>query len=89
MQLDGFDIRREQRESPFHAHSIGYLANGEGSGMSISLSFDDISLETLDTLFITFLDLIIDSDIITGFELRKFYFSCQLLVYKCYCIVHD
>ena len=89
VQIDGFDIGGEQGEGPFHAYSVGDLPYGEGGGMASALAFDHISLEALDTLLVAFNDLIIDSDIITGFELRKLSFSCQLLVYKSYSSVHN
>lgn len=75
MELNGFDIGREQGEGPFHAYSVGDLPYGEGGGVASTLAFDHISLEALDTLLVAFNDLIVDGDIITGFELRKLSFS--------------
>jgi len=89
VQLDGLDIGGEQGEGPFYAYSVGDLPYGEGSSMASSLTLNDISLEALDTLLVAFNDLIVDSDVITGFELRKFSFSRQLLVYKSYSSVHN
>lgn len=57
--------------------------------MPSALALDHISLEALDTLFVTFQDLIIDSDVITGFEFREIDLPCQLFMYKCYCSVHN
>src|ERR1700722_13401973 len=57
--------------------------------MSGSLTLDHITLETLDTLLVSFDDLIVDRDIITGFELGKLDFSRQLLVHKSYSSVHN
>jgi hypothetical protein len=89
MNLNGFDVRGEEGEGPFHAYSIGDLPHREGSRMANSLTLNDITFEALDTLLIAFNDLIVDSDIITGLELRELYLSCQLLVYKSYSSVHN
>jgi hypothetical protein len=89
MQLDGLDVGGEQGEGPFYTHAVGDLPDRESSGVASSLALDHISLEALDTLLVTFNNFIIDSDIITGFELRELYFSCQLLVYKSYSSVHN
>jgi len=89
VQLDGLDIGGKQGESPFYAHAIGDLPYGEGSRVACTLTFDNISLEALDTLLITFNNFIVDGDVVTGFELRELSFSCQLLVYKSYSSVHN
>ena len=83
------DIGREQRKGPFHAYPVGDLPNGKGSRVSGSLTLDHITLETLDTLLVSFHDLIVHRNIITGFELRKLSFSRQLLMYKSYSSVHN
>jgi hypothetical protein len=56
--------------------------------MAGSLAFDHIATEALDTLFTTFNDLIINGNVVTGFKLRKLFFTCQLLMYILNCI-HD
>lgn len=89
IQFDGINIGGIYGKSPLHADPVGYFTNRKGSRMAISLAFDHIAPEALDTLFSTFNDLIVNSDIITGLELRKLFFSCQLLVYKLNCRVHD
>src|SRR5882762_6772798 len=71
MQLNGFYIGREQGEGPFHAYSVGDLPDGKGSRMARTLALDHISLEALDTLFITFQDLIIDSDVSPALNFGK------------------
>jgi hypothetical protein len=88
MQFDRFDIRGEQGKGPFHAYPIGDLANRKSRCMARTLAFDHVALESLNTLFIAFHDLIIDGDIVTGFEFREVDLSCQLLVYECYCGLH-
>ena len=71
IQLDRLDIGREQGEGPFHTYSIGDLPHRERGRMAVALTLDHVSLEALDTFLVAFNDLIIDSDIITGFKLRK------------------
>ena len=89
IQVDGFDIRREQGESPFHTHAIGDLTYGKSGRLPLTLTLDHIALETLDTLLVSFHNLIVHRNIITGFELRKLSFSRQLLMYKSYSSVHN
>src|SRR5688500_9444999 len=60
IQLDRIDIGRKHRESPFHTNTIGDLTHCECGGMSGTLAFDHIATETLDTLFATFNDLIVN-----------------------------
>ena len=89
VQIDGLDVWGEQGEGPFHTDAIGDLPHSESGCVACTLTLDHISLEALDTLLITFNNFIVDSDIITGFELRELSFSCQLLVYKSYSSVHN
>src|SRR5690606_5130012 len=71
VQDNGVDIRGQQREGSFHTHVIGYLSDGEAGSGAVALSFDDVSAETLDTLFSTFHDLIVDSYIVAGFKVGE------------------
>ena len=89
IQVDGFDIGGKQRERPFHTYAIGNLTHGKSGGLPLTLTLDYITLETLDTLLVSFHDLIVHRNIITGFELRKLSFSRQLLMYKSYSSVHN
>jgi hypothetical protein len=89
IHFDRLDIWGEQGEGPFHAYAIGDLTHGESGCLPRTLALDHITFETLDTLLVSFDDLIVDGDIITGFELRKLSFSRQLLVYKSYSSVHN
>jgi hypothetical protein len=89
VQFDRLDIRGEKREGPFYAYAVGNLPYGKGGGMPFTLTLEDVSFEALDTLLVAFNDLIVDGDIITGFELRKLSFSRQLLMYKSYSSVHN
>lgn len=56
--------------------------------MAYALAFDHITLETLDPFLIAFQDLIVNGDVVTCFEFRELFLSCQLLVYKCCGRVH-
>lgn len=84
VQLHRLDIGREQREGPFHTHAIGDLPNREGGGMSLTLPLDHFTFETLDTLLVSFDDLIIDGDVVTRLEGRNLSFARQLFVYEGY-----
>lgn len=57
--------------------------------MPLTLTLEAVAFEALDTLLVAFKDFIIDSDIITGFKLRKLSLFRQLLVYKSYSSVHN
>ena len=54
--------------------------------VAISLAFDHVPLEALDTLLVTFNDLIVHGNIVTSFELGELPFCCKLLVYKGNCV---
>lgn len=89
VQIEGLDVGGEEGEGSFYAYAVGYFTNGEGGSLALALAFDHVSFKALDTLFVAFDDLIVDGDIVTGFEFRKFFFSRQLLVYKSYSSVHN
>jgi hypothetical protein len=88
VQIERLDIGRKEGEGPLNTHAIGDLPNGEGSCLASTLTLDHITLETLDTFLVSFDDFIVNGDVITGFELRKFSFSCQLFVHKGYSSLH-
>jgi len=83
------NMRRGNRESPFHAHTVRNLTDGKSGGMSFALAFDHIAFEALDPFFITFLDFIIDGNIVSCFKPWKGIISGKLLMYKCYCRIHN
>ena len=87
--IDGLNIGGEQGKGSFHTHTIGNLTHGEGGCMPFSLTLNDFAFEALDTLLVSFQDLIVHRDIVTGLELRKLSFSRQLLVHKSYSSVHN
>ena len=88
IQYDRIDVRRIKREYPFYSHTIRDLTNCKAGSVSVTLLLDNISLEGLDTLLVSFYDLIVHSDIITRFEGGKLFFTGKLFVYVCYG-VHD
>lgn len=76
VQYDRFNVRGEEGEQPFHAYAIGNLADGKSGRSALALAFDHVSAEGLDPFLVSFDDLIIYGNIITGFKLGKFFFAC-------------
>ena len=72
------NIRRVYGEGLLYADTVGYSSYGEGLGNSASLDGDDSSFEHLNTLFVSFLDSVVNSYGITDVELGHFRF--ELLV---------
>ena len=89
VHFERLDVGREQGEGPLYTYAVGDLTHGKSGRVPRTLTFDHITFETLDTLLVSFDDLIIDGDIVTGFELRKVSFSRQLFVYKSYSSLHN
>lgn len=89
VQINGINIGGKQGEGPFNAHPIRYLTHCKCGCLTGSLALDHIAAETLDTFLATFNDLVINSNIVTGFKLRELFFTCQLLVYILNCCIHD
>lgn len=85
VQYDTFDIWREHREKTLNTNAITHFTNCESGCGTGSLALDHITFKALDTLFATFNDPVVNSDIITCFELRMGGFIGQLFVNKCYC----
>lgn len=75
-------MRAYHWEGTLHAYAIAYFANGEAGGGTIALTLDHIAFEALDTGLVTFNYFIVNGDVITCFELRKFPGGSQLLVYE-------
>jgi len=88
VQLHRFDIWGEQGECPFHTYTVRDLPHSEGGCLAFALTFDHLTLEALYTLLVTFDDLVVHRDVVTGLEVRKLSFSRQLFVYKSYSSVH-
>ncbi len=82
-------MRRRYRESPLNTNTIRNLSYGKSSGMAIALTLDHIAFKALDPLFISFLDLIVNGNIVAGFEARECIITGKLLVYKGYSRIHN
>lgn len=83
---DRLDIGRVDGEQTLNTYTIGDFTNGEGSRHARTLALDHIALKTLNTLFVTFYNLIVYGDIVTSFELGELTLYGKLLVYICYCV---
>jgi hypothetical protein len=88
VQNDRFDIRRVHRESSFNSHSVRYFTHCECCSSSLALALDHIAFKALDTLLITFNDLVVDGNIVACLEFWRLFLRGQLLVYKSYCGIH-
>ena len=86
---DRINVWRIEREQPFYTNAVRDLTNSEAGGSAISLLFDHIAFERLDPFFVTLNDLVVNSNIVTGFEFREFFLACHLLVYKGNSCVHN
>ena len=58
--LDIVNKRRMYRPGLLHADSVGILAYGEGLSCPAILSLDHSTLKYLDSLTVTFFDLVVD-----------------------------
>ena len=67
-------------EYTLHTYTVRDLTNGERGGGTIALRLDHIALERLDTLLGSFNDLVVDGNVITGFESRIVLGAGELLV---------
>jgi len=74
MQLNTINIGRKQGKQTLNPNSIANFANCESSSSTLTLALNNISFKTLDTFLVTFLDFIVNSDIVTGFKFRNFFF---------------
>jgi hypothetical protein len=81
IQLNRFDIGRKNRKCSFNTYTIGDFPYSKGSSTTLTLAFDYIATEALDTLFTTFDNFIVYSYIVTRFKLRELFFSVN-----CSCI---
>lgn len=89
VQDDRVDVGREEGEQTLYAYAVRDLTHRKGSGSTLALQLDHIAFKGLDTLLVTFNNLIVHSDIITSFELGEFFFASKLLVDKCNSVVHN
>ncbi len=61
-----------QRENSLNAYTVRNFAHGKGFSNSGIAALDNVALEQLDTLFISFFNLVVNSYSVTGFEFRYF-----------------
>src|SRR5690606_16786480 len=69
LHLDGFDVRRQDREDPLHAFAEGDLADGEVLLNPAAGAGDAHALEGLDAFALAFLDAHVDAQGVAGLEL--------------------
>ena len=88
VHFNAFDIGREQRETALYTYVVAHFANGERLRAAGTLAFDHHAFEGLDTLFVSFLDLIVYGHTVACFELGEFAFASELLVDEFYGFLH-
>ncbi len=71
IQFDRFDVGGENGEGSFNTYTIRYLTYGESSSTACALTLNYVSTETLDTLFTTFNNLIVNGNVIASFKARE------------------
>ena len=71
VDINLLDERAGDGEDTLHTHAVGDLADSKGLSSSASTALQDNALEVLDSLFVTFLNLIMDGDGVAGFELGE------------------
>jgi len=59
------NVRRSIREDTFNPYSIGYFTYRKGLGSSFATNLNHIASEFLDTLFVSFNNLLADDDVIS------------------------
>ena len=72
VDVDLLDEGAGEGEYTLHADTIRDLADSKGLSGSASATLQDNALEVLDSLFVTFFDLVVHRDGIAGLELREF-----------------
>lgn len=65
---DLVDERRVHREDTLYANAAGNLADGKALAYALTLDLDDDTLEDLNTLLVTLLDLVGDGNCVTRLE---------------------
>ena len=71
VDINLLDERAGDGEDTLHTHAVGDLADSKGLGSSASTALQDNALEVLDSLFVTFLNLVMDGDGIASLELGE------------------
>ena len=71
VDIDLLDERTGDGENTLHADAIRDLADSKGLGSSTSAALQHNALEVLDSLFVTFFNLVMDGDGIASLELGE------------------
>ena len=71
VDINLLDERAGDGEDTLHTHAVGDLADSKGLGSSASAALQDNALEVLDSLFVTFFNLVMDGDGVASFELGE------------------
>lgn len=71
VDINLLDERAGDGEDTLHTHAVGDLADSKGLGCSASAALKDNALEVLDSLFVTFFNLVMDGDGVASFELGE------------------
>ena len=69
VDVDLLDERTGEGEDTLHSDAVSDLADSKGLGSSASTALQHNALEVLDSLFVTFFDLVMYSDGIASLEL--------------------
>ena len=75
VELDVLDHGGGDGETSFHANVIGNLADGESTNLALAAALQDDALELLQTLFLSFYNLVGHRDGVTCLELRKIFYN--------------
>lgn len=90
VDIDLLDERGSEGENSFHTDAVGNLTNSKGFSRTTSGTLKNDTLEILDTLFVAFLDFIMDSDGISGLEFgERFALDQTLYELHDFCFSHD
>ena len=79
VDVDLLDERTGNGEDTFHTDAVRNLADSKGLSSSASTALQDNALEVLDTFFVSFLNLVMDSDGIASLEFGELLALDQIL----------
>lgn len=77
-QFDSFEFRGMYRECTFNTYAVRNFANCECFGNSTAATFDYDTFENLDTLAGTLYDTDVNTDVVSGPEIRQVSFKLVL-----------
>ena len=79
VDVDLLDERASEGEDALHSDAVRDLADSKGLSSSASTALQDNALEVLDSLFVSFFDLVMDSDGIASLEFGELLALDQIL----------